>query len=171
MASSAVGASRSGSGSMLRWLVGIAAALVVLWAGYHFLFRSEPVRQAADKAADTAAQVGEAAKSLKVGDVDVGQQVTGVFESASAALKDVTDRPSADLAVPKLNQVNDSIDKMRGLIDQLPAGGKAALATLVAGALPNLEALIAKVNEIPGVAEVLKPITDPILEKLRAMKA
>ena len=58
---------------MLPWVVGIAAVVAVLWAGYHFLSRDQEVRDGADQAADTAAQVGDAAKNLMVGDVDVGQ--------------------------------------------------------------------------------------------------
>jgi hypothetical protein len=171
MAGSAASAARSSSGSMTRWVVGAVVVLAALWAGYHFLSRSERVQQAADKAAGTAAQVGESAKNLMVGDVDLSQQTTGVFEDATKALNDVTDSASAELAVPKLNDVNDSLSKLGGLVDQLPAEGKSALAALIAGVLPKLEALIAKVNDIPGAKEVIGPIADSMLEKLRAMTA
>ena len=158
-------------GSNLRWAVGLAVVLAVLWTGYHFLSRNQEVREAADQAADTAAQVGEAASNLMVGNVDVGQQITGVFEGATAALDGATDAASAEAALPKLNELNDSLTKLGSLVDQLPAEGKSALAALVSGTLPNLEALITRVSEIPGAGDVIKPVADSMLEKLRAMTA
>jgi hypothetical protein len=158
-------------GSMLRWIVGLAVLLAVLWIAYHFLWRGEQVREAGDTAPGTPAQVGEPAGNLMVGDVDVGQQITGVFESATATLNGITDAASAEAAVPKLNELNDSLTKLGGLVDQLPAEGKSALAALVSGSLPSLETLIAKVNEIPGAGEVIKPVADSMLGKLRAMTA
>jgi hypothetical protein len=149
--------------SLLPWIIGIAVLLALIWAAYHFLFRGEPVREAT--------QGGAPAANLMVGDVNVGQQVTDVFNNATAALNGVTDAASAQAAVPKLNGINDSLTKLDGLVDQLPAEGKAALATLVSGQLPTLEALIAKVIALPGVGDIIKPVTDTMLEKLRALTA
>ena len=59
-----------------------------------------------------------------VGDVDVGQQVTGGFETTTTALNGVTDAASAQAALPKLNELDDSLAKLGGLADQLPAQGK-----------------------------------------------
>jgi hypothetical protein len=158
------------STSALSWIIGIAAALALIWAAYHFLWPREQVQEAGDTVRETPAQVGEAA-NLMVGDVDVGQQVTDVFKNATTALDGVTDAASAKAAVPKLTEINDSLTKLGGLVDQLPAEGKSALATLVSGSLSSLETLVAKVNEIPGAGEVIKPVTDSMLEKLRAMTA
>ena len=165
----AAGARRSGS--TLRWAVGGVAALAVLWIAYQSLFRGEQVEQATEQVVDTAAQVGESAKSLMVGDVDVGREVSNLFESATTALNDVTDNASADAARPKLSEVSASLDKVGGLVEQLPAEGKSALAALVTAALPDLETLVAKVNEIPGAADAIKPVADAMLEKMRAMTA
>jgi hypothetical protein len=170
-AASTVDAARRSSGSPLRWAIAAVAALVVLWIGYQWLAPGDQVQEVADKAADTATQVGESTKNLMVGDVDVGQEVTGWFDGMTETLTDVTDPASAEAALPKLNELGASLDKVSGLVEQLPAEGKSALAGLVAAALPKLEALVAKVNEIPGAGEAIKPVTDPILEKLRAMTA
>jgi hypothetical protein len=106
-----------------------------------------------------------------VGDVNLGQEVTNVFESATATLNDVTDAASAEAALPRLTEINTNLDRLGGLVGQLPAEGKSALAALVNGALPELEALIARVTEIAGVGAVIKPATDALVEKLRAMAA
>ena len=39
-------APQPGSGSLLRWIIGIAAVLALAWLAYHFLYRGEPVREA-----------------------------------------------------------------------------------------------------------------------------
>jgi hypothetical protein len=170
-ATGAVAAARRSNGSPLRWVIAAVAALAVLWIGYQWLFRGDQMQEAADKAGQAATQVGESAKNLMVGDVDIGQEVTGWFDGASAALNDVTDTASAEAALPKLNELGESLDKVGGLVEQLPAEGKSALAALVAAALPKLEALVAKASEVPGVADLIKPVADPMLAKLRAMTA
>ena len=79
--------------------------------------------------------------------------------------------PPPKRRVPKLNGINDSLTNLGGLVDQLPAEGKTALAALVSGQLPNLEALIAKVTALPGVGAIIKPVTDTMLERLRGLTA
>jgi hypothetical protein len=149
--------------SLLPWIIGIAALLALAWLAYHFLYRGEQVREATE--------VGEPAQNLMVGDVNVGQQVTEVFNNATTTLNGVTDAASAEAAVPKLNGINDSLTTLGGLVGQLPDEGKAALGALVSGQLPNLEALIAKVTALPGVGGIIKPVTDTMLERLRALTA
>jgi hypothetical protein len=117
------------------------------------------------------ATVGEPAQNLVVDDVNIGQEVTGVFENATAALNDVTDAASAEAALPRLNEIDANLDRLGGLAGQLPAEGKSALAALVNGALPELEALITRVTEIPGVGDVIGPVANGLLDKLRALAA
>jgi hypothetical protein len=154
----------SGGGSVLRWIIGALVLLALIWAAYHFLFRGE-----LEQAPDTATQAP--AQDLVVGDVNLGQEVTGAVENATTALNGITDAASAEAALPKLSEIDANLDRLGGLVGQLPAEGKSALAALINGALPELEALIAKVSEIPGVAEVIKPTADAMVEKLRAMAA
>jgi hypothetical protein len=59
--------------------------------------------------------------------------------------------------------------RVRGLVGQLPAEGKSALAALINGALPEVEPLIVRVTEIPGVGAVVKPTA--LVAKLKAMTA
>ena len=104
-------------------------------------------------------------------DVNLGQEVTSVFENATAALNDVTDAASAEAALPKLNEIDANLDRLGGLAGRLPAEGKSALAALINGALPELEALIARVTDIPGVGDMIRPAANGLVEKLKAMAA
>jgi hypothetical protein len=154
----------TGGSSWLRWLIGLLVLLVLIWLAYQYLFR----REVEEAVAPTTAP---ATQNLQVGDVNVGQEVTGAFESATAALNDITDAASAQAALPRLNEINTNLDRLGGLVGQLPAEGKTALTALVNGALPALEALIAKVSETSGVGDVIKPAADAMVAKLRAMTA
>lgn len=71
--------------------------------------------------------------------------------------------------MPRLNEIDANPDRLGGLAGQLPAEGKSALAALINGALPELEALIARVTEIPGVGDVIGPVANGLVEKRRAM--
>ena len=164
VAGSAAHTARHGGSSWLRWLIGLLVLLALIWLAYHFLFR----REVEEAVAPTTAPVTE---NLQVGDVNVGERVSGVFGQATTALNDVTDAASAEAALPRLTEINSELDNLSGMVGQLPAEGKSALASLINSSLPELEALIAKVTEIPGVGAVIKPVADAMLENLRGMAA
>lgn len=164
VAGSAAHTARHGGSSWLRWLIGLLVLLALIWLAYHFLFRPE-VEEAV---APTTVPVTE---NLQVGDVNIGERVSGVFGQATTALNDVTDAASAEAALPRLTEINSELDNLSGMVGQLPAEGKSALASLINSSLPELEALIAKVTEIPGVGAVIKPAADTMLESLRGMAA
>ena len=67
---------RHGGSSWLRWLIGLLVLLALIWLAYNFLFRREPERTVAP----TTAPVTE---NLQVGDVNLGQEVTGVLDRAT----------------------------------------------------------------------------------------
>jgi hypothetical protein len=159
----------SGGGSWLRWLIGLIVLLVLIWLAWQYLFRDRMEEAVAPTTPP--ATVGEPAQNLVVGDVNLGQEVTSVVESATTVLNDVTDATSAEAALPRLNEIDANLDRLGGLVGQLPAEGKSALAALINGALPEFEALVARVSEISGVGAVIKPAADALVEKLKAMAA
>jgi hypothetical protein len=160
----------SGGGSWLRWLVGLLLLAVLAWLAWQYLLRDR-VEEEAVAPTTPPATVGEPAQNLVVDDVNLGQEVTSVFESATAALSGVTDAASAEAALPRLSEIGANVDRLGGLADRLPAEGKAALAALINGALPDLEALIARVSELSGVGDIIRPAANGLVEKLKAMAA
>jgi hypothetical protein len=172
-AGSAAAAARqrtAGGSSWLRWLIGLLVLLLLLWLAWQYLLRDRMEEEAVAPTTPPAT-VGEPAQNLVVDDVNIGQEVTSAFDSATAALNDVTDAASAEAALPRLNEIDANLDRLGGLAGQLPAEGKSALAALINGALPELEALIARVTEIPGVGDVIGPVANGLVDKLRAMAA
>jgi Bacterial protein of unknown function (DUF937) len=160
----------TGGSSWLRWLIGLLVLLALIWLAWHYLFRGRMEEEAVAPTTPPAT-VGEPAENLMVGDVNLGQEVTRAVEGATTALNDVTDAASAEAAVPRLTEINTNLDRLGGLAGQLPAEGKSALAALINGALPDLEALIARVSEIQGVGDVIRPAATALVDKLKAMAA
>jgi hypothetical protein len=158
-AASSMVASRARSG-MPRWLYWVIAAIVVLGLGYWLL---------GPGGAPVVDEAAQKAQQLVVGGVDIGKQVTGAIGNATAALESVTDAASAETALPKLNDVVAEIDKVTAAAGQLPAEGKAALAAVVSGVLPAINALIDKVLAIDGVGDVLRPVLEPLKARLAAL--
>jgi hypothetical protein len=169
-AAAATRARTSESSSWLRWLIGLVLLALLAWLAWQYLLRDRMEEEAVAPTTPPAT-VGEPAQNLVVDDVNIGQEVTGVFENATAALNDVTDAASAEAALPRLNEIDANLDRLGGLAGQLPAEGKSALAALINGALPELEALITRVTEIPGVGDVIGPVANGLLDKLRALAA
>jgi hypothetical protein len=160
----------SGGGSWLRWLVGLLLLALLAWLAWQYLLRDR-VEEEAVAPTTPPATVGEPAQNLVVDDVNLGQEVTSVFENATTALNGVTDKASAEAALPRLREIGANLDRLGGLADRLPAEGKSALAALINGALPALEALIARVSEISGVGDIIRPAANGLVEKLKALAA
>jgi hypothetical protein len=101
-----------------------------------------------------------------VGGVDVGASIQKTVGGLKTTLQSVKDVDSAKAALPNLQDATAQLNKLDGLINQLPAGGRTALAALIAAARPSLDELFNKVLAIPGVADVAKPAIDAVRAKL-----
>jgi hypothetical protein len=118
---------------------------------------------------DTAAAIGGAVgdlANLKVGDVDLGTDLTAFADNLKTTLAGVTDVDTAKAALPKLEEANLGLDKLIGLVDQLPATAKPALAALLKNQATAITEAVQRVVGIEGVGEVLKPILDQMAAKL-----
>jgi hypothetical protein len=84
------------------------------------------------------------------------------------ALEGITDKASAEAALPSLQAVETKLDELGGKVEQLPQHAKEALASLLDDSLPELQDLVNKVEGIEGAGEVVKPTLDGIMAKLDA---
>ena len=85
-----------------------------------------------------------------------------------SALEGITDKASAEAALPNLKAVETKLDELGGTVEGLPQQAKEALASLLDNSLPALKELVTKVEGIEGVGEVVKPTLDGIMAKLDA---
>jgi hypothetical protein len=129
---------------------------------------TESAEQAADRAEQAAQSAEEATAALTVEGVDLGKELgTSVSDSVSA-LEGITDKASAEAALPDLKAVQTKLDGLSGKVEQLPQDAKKSLASLLGDSLPELRDLVTKVEGIEGVGPVVKPTLDGIMTKLDA---
>ena len=133
---------------------------------------TEATEQAAEEGADTAEQEAQSAQdataALTVDGVNLGEQIGTTVSDTVSALEGITDRASAEAALPDLEAVGSKLDELNDRIEQLPQQGKEALASLLDDSLPELQDLVNKVEGMEGVGEVVKPTLDGIMTKLEA---
>ena len=118
-----------------------------------------------------AQQGSTAVQSLTVGGVDLGKQVSDSITNLRTTLGGITDAASAQAALPKLREATAQIDKVDGMVGQLSAEQRRALAGIVNPMMPTLNQLFDKLLAIPGVSEVLKPTIDALRAKLALLTA
>ncbi len=147
------------SSNWLYWLLPLAAAAALL---IYFAVRptEEVVQQGMSQAQNAAVQ-----------GLDVGKQLANNIASVRTALDGVTDVPSAQAALPKLQEVTAQIEKNGSEVGQLSADQRKLVAGLVTPLMPAFNQLCDKVLAIPGVAEVLKPSVDNLKAKITALVA
>ena len=101
--------------------------------------------------------------------VDVAGSLSTALSSLSGALASITDVTSAQAALPTLQESAAAVDQLSAASATLPAEQKAAVASAIKAALPGLNDAIAKVEAIPGVGDVVKPVVDGIISKLTSL--
>jgi type IV secretory pathway VirB10-like protein len=133
---------------------------------------TESTEQAAEEAADSAEQTAESAEettaALTVDGVNLGEEIGTSVSDTVGALEGISDKASAEAALPSLQAVEGRLDELSGDVEQLPQHAKEALASLLDDSLPELQDLVSKVEGIEGVGEVVKPTLDGIMAKLDA---
>lgn len=152
---SVAGATRSAVPNWVYWAVPLALFVGLLW--YVLSDRTEQVAQQVPTLPT---------QSIVVGGVDIGKQIGDSLGQVRTSLASVTDVPSARAALPRLQTATAQIDRVSGLVGQLPADQRRAVGGLAASATTTIDQLINKVLAIPGVGEVLKPTADNLRTKL-----
>ena len=107
--------------------------------------------------------------AVDVDGVDVGGEINGVFDGATGALSGITDVDSAKAALPDLEAVSSKADGLSGLMGKVPEAARGPLTGLIGDKVGALTPLLEKASDIPGVGDVIGPVTGPLLEKLQGM--
>ncbi|MDH3662161.1 MAG: DUF937 domain-containing protein [Alphaproteobacteria bacterium] len=197
-ASAAVTGAAESGGSWMRWLLPLLILLALIWLGFKFLgggdveeavsdasdaassaveATTEAASEAVDAATDAAGDAADAASSAvetmtaMVGDIDVGGGLTSTFDGLTETLSGITDTASAEAALPALEELSTGLDSLTGLADQLPEGAVGGITDMVTSGLSGLDDLMANLESMPGVGDLIKPIIDQIRDKLAAFTA
>ena len=129
---------------------------------------AEATEEAAEETAAGAQETLTEAQTaaLTVGDVNVGQELTDIVDDAEASLQGITDVPSAEAAVPALNDLNTQLEQLSATVDQLPEDAKKVLADVLGDRVTELKTLADRVTGQEGVGAVLTPALEPVMAKL-----
>jgi len=138
------------------WAVPAVAIVGLLW--YLLADRTPQVAQVPTIPTQT--------QSVVVGGVDVGKQIGDSLGELRTSLASINDAASARTALPKLQEATAQIDKVAGMVSQLPADQRQVAQGLVAASMATINQLFDKVLTIPGVAEVVRPTIDSLKTKL-----
>ena len=104
--------------------------------------------------------------ALKIGDLDLTKEAGTVADALNTTLGEIKDVDSAKAALPKLEEANLGLDRIVGLVDQIPEAIRPALASALKTHRAKLQETIEKVVAIEGVGEIIKPVLDQIVAKL-----
>jgi hypothetical protein len=139
-----------------NWLPWAAAAAAIALLGWYFL------GSAGNVPAPTTT-------NIVYNNVDVGKQVTTLFDGLKTTVGTIKDKATAEAAMPALQTAVSEVTKLKDLSGQLPADGKKGLAGLIASLLPVLQPIINKALGSPDAAGVAKPVLDQIISGLTAL--
>ncbi len=92
-----------------------------------------------------------------------------VFDSLGGVLGKVKDAETARVALPDLEAMDTKLQGLSTGLSLLPAEMKTKLTEAIKERLPDFQAAMDKVMALPGVKEVLQPILDKVMEKVKAM--
>jgi hypothetical protein len=127
----------------------------------------QATKSAKDAAQQAADKAKESAKSLMVGDVDAGKDLTALFGSLTKTLGGITSVETAKESLPQITEAETKLSSLNELLDKLPAEAKPIVSEMVKKGLGSLQPLLDKVLAIPGVREVVESKLNGIMGKLK----
>jgi hypothetical protein len=104
--------------------------------------------------------------SVMVGGVDVGRQLRDNLATLRTSLQGINGVGSARAAIPTLQAATGEVDRFNGMLGQLWADQRTAIAGALTPVMASLNQLLDKVLALPGVGEVLKPTVDTLRIRL-----
>lgn len=99
--------------------------------------------------------------------INLTNELRNNLSRITQGLSGITDIESAKTALPIINDANINIDAMTSQLDSIPAPAKNAMGKLISSALPQLQVLSDKANDIPGVGSVINPALNLLSENLK----
>ena len=131
-------------------------------------------------AAETSAAETSAAESMaeKLGGAlggfglpgaDAMPDVKSMFKSLTGSLGKVTDAETAKDALPDLEAVDKKLESLSTGFGLLPEAIRSKLTDSLKSMVPDFQATIDKVMAIPGVRDILQPIIDEVMAKVKSL--
>jgi hypothetical protein len=112
----------------------------------------------------------QASKSLQSvkGAPELTQKLSAVLPSLQKTLAGITDKESAQKALPKLEELEGTVSKLAGQFEQLPEGAKKTVGELIQKGASSLQPLVDNVLALPAV-ESIRPRLEGIMTQLKGL--
>ena len=111
---------------------------------------------------------GNKPHELERGGLNAGDLMQSLLDRTTATLGGVTSMPTAEAALPVLEEINEEFDELRKTQGDLSDQGKADLSEMAARAMPGLKDNWRRVN-MQSYGEVLRPVMEEMIVTLTEM--
>lgn len=113
-------------------------------------------------------QVSKSLESVK-GGPELLQKLTGVLPMLQKTLAGITDKESAESALPKLKEMEGTVSKLAGQFEGLPDTAKKSIGELIGKGAGSLQPLVERVLALPGIQEI-RPKLEAIMKQLKGFQ-
>lgn len=96
-------------------------------------------------------------------------KLTSVFDSLSGTFEKVTDVESAKAALPELETMDKQLETASAGLAAIPELFRGPLVKKLQDSFPAVEAMVEKALAIPGVSDVLKPVVDSMMSRIKPL--
>lgn len=126
----------------------------------------EPEKTSAKSAAET---INETLGGLKLPGMEAMPDLKSMLSSLTGSLDKVTDVESAKAALPELTSMDEKLGSLTSGLSAMPEALRGTMTESLNTMLPGFQSTIDKVIAIPGVKEVLQPIIDSVMSKVKTL--
>ncbi len=147
----------AGSGGSM--LLPILLVLALAAAGYwYFIIRPQPEPVKPAEVMNMAPEVSQ-----------FSSQLNDILRPLIGTLTQVKDAASAEIALPKLQEISGRFDGLKAAMTKVPETDKAKVKKMINDGNARLKEVADKVLALPGVSEMLKPTVDQLIGKMAAL--
>jgi hypothetical protein len=113
---------------------------------------------------------GKEPSVLETGGINANDLIVHLMDRTTRIVGSVTSVPTAEAALPELQQVSEDFDKLIKEADRLSPGARADLAEQAARYMPGLKDNTRRISAWKGVGDVLGPTMTELVQKLAVLQ-
>ena len=109
---------------------------------------------------------GGNSQNMELGGINTGDMLDGLLARTYRALGSVNSMQSAEAAAPQLKAINDDFDDLIYHVPKLSEDGRAEMSKKAKKALPEIQDMARRINDMQGLSDILGPSMDAMVDKL-----
>jgi hypothetical protein len=161
------------AGSFLRWAIPLALLLGLgIWLISKYANRAPETDNSSPQVVNpptTAPDARTAGARIGSSVANLTDQVKGWSTSAVDALTNIKDSASAEAALPALRELSSKLDGVTTSLNAMPEDARKPIVQTLGSTFTKIKELAEKAMAIPGAGEKLRPVVEPMLDKLRTL--